>query len=255
MGNAVTFPLETLVFWTAGHAVRLNRLGSNTLFPEWKDLKRVSVFGDDCIISTEDTPEFITLCESIGFIVNEEKSFSGEHPFRESCGGDYLQGYDVRPYNVRSPHNLRKSSLEPWLYIVMNRLLSKYISYFGPRNYVYEKALWLEALKLFRENGLKLKLVPSDFPDDSGLKLRGDHERFLREYPFEVSRVLRGDHNTYMFLFMKFNYKEKHARHDHLRLAEWLKFPPSKKSEPQLYLPVRRKGGYVVAKGISTHLE
>jgi hypothetical protein len=254
MGNAVTFPLETLVFWTAGHAVRLNRLGSNTLFPEWKDLKRVSVFGDDCIVSTEDTHDFIELCESIGFIVNEEKSFSGENPFRESCGGDYHQGYDVRPYNVRSPHNLRLSSLEPWLYIVANRLLKKYIQYFGPRNYVYDKALWSEILRLFQENRLKLKLVPSDFPDDSGLKLSGDHERFTREYPFELSRVLKGDHCTYIFLFVKFNYKEKHARHDFLRYANWLKHPPGGVSDPQLYLPVRRKGGYVVAKGISTHL-
>jgi len=247
-------PLETLVFWTAGHAVRLNRLGSNTLFPEWKDLKRVSVFGDDCIVSSDDTREFIQLCESIGFIVNEEKSFSGDHPFRESCGGDYLQGYDVRPYNVRSPHSLAFSSCEPWLYIIANRLLKKYIQYFGPLAYVYDKALWHEIAKLFHENGLQLKLVPHDFPDDSGIKLCGDHERFIREYPFKLSRVLKGDHNTYVFLYCSFKYREKHARSDHLRLAEWLKFPPSRSSEPQLYLPVRRKGGYVVAKGISTHL-
>jgi len=254
MGNAVTFPLETLVFWTAGHAVRLRRLGGNSLFPEWEDLKRVSVFGDDCIVCTEDSHQFIELCEKLGFIVNRGKTFIGDIPFRESCGGDYLAGYDVRPYNVRPPHNSRHSSLEPWLYIIMNRLIKKYISYFGAVSYIYNRKLFTVMEELFREYGLKLKIVPHDFPDDAGLRLEGDHVRFLLCYRFNYDSIALGSHGTYLFRYLTFKYGKKRPRDDHIRYSMWLKKPTMSVRRPLKHTPIRRKGGYMVAKGLSTYL-
>jgi hypothetical protein len=43
-------------------------------------------------------------------VVNEEKSFS-KGPFRESCGSDYFEGHNVRPYFVRKSDDLTKPEL------------------------------------------------------------------------------------------------------------------------------------------------
>lgn len=89
MGNGYTFELETLIFWA------LTRACSNVVGEGDSD---VAVFGDD-IICEKRTAKLLTevVLPFCGFVVNQDKSFfSG--PFRESCGGDYLRGRNVRPY-------------------------------------------------------------------------------------------------------------------------------------------------------------
>lgn len=85
MGNGATFALETLIFFSACKAV-----GS----------KRCSVYGDDIIIEAELTCDLIKLLGFLGFVVNEDKSFTSG-PFRESCGGNYYAGCDITPFYVR----------------------------------------------------------------------------------------------------------------------------------------------------------
>jgi hypothetical protein len=249
MGNAVTFPLETLVFWSLAHATRLQ---GKTLscFPEWDDLLKCSVFGDDCIVPTDIADSFIEVCESVGFICNRDKTFTGGPGFRESCGGDYLHGYDVRPFSLKGPADNRRSSLEPWLYVVMNRIFPKYISYFGSRDYVYDRAFFKVIQRLFDEYGLDLKLVPYRFPDDSGLRWTKDIQRFVRCYPFRLSKVGVNQHGTYTFRFCRFNYRKDTVRVDDLHYATWLKRPGGERSP---WWEAKRKGGYVVAKGQSGH--
>jgi hypothetical protein len=174
MGNAVTFPLETLVFWSLAHSTRLQLEGTLSHFPEWEDRHLCSVFGDDCIVPSHMALDFIKVMESVGFICNEEKSFYADERFRESCGGDYLRGYDVRPFYLKSPSSNRMSALEPWLYIIGNRLISKYMLCFGKRNYVYDKELLRVLFGLFQKYNLEIKVVPMDFPDDAGLKISDD---------------------------------------------------------------------------------
>jgi hypothetical protein len=95
MGNGCTFTLETLVFGAACKA-----LGSE-LF---------SVYGDDICIEADLYDELVALLGYCGFVVNEEKSFS-KGPFRESCGSDYFEGHNVRPYFVRKSDDLTKPEL------------------------------------------------------------------------------------------------------------------------------------------------
>lgn len=87
MGNGYTFELESLIFLALARAVVQPR--------NWG---LIQVYGDDVILPVDDVLPYIQLCEELGFKVNEEKSFwNGK--FRESCGADYLQGWDVRgPY-------------------------------------------------------------------------------------------------------------------------------------------------------------
>lgn len=99
MGNAFTFPLQTLLFTcivTSCYRV----LGIKPLYSK-RSPKNFAVFGDDIIVR-EDAYHFVVDCLSLfGFSVNEEKSFNSGL-FRESCGGDYWQGHDIRGVYLKS---------------------------------------------------------------------------------------------------------------------------------------------------------
>lgn len=255
MGNATTFPLETLVFWSYAHAVLLTEnANNNSLFPKWEDLRKVSVFGDDCIVPTHSAIEFIDAMVGIGFIVNKEKSFYGEtEHFRESCGGDFLAGYNVRPYNLRAPRSRSKSSLEPWLYIIMNSLIEKYMSYFGELCYLYDKSVFRYLFSLFRKHNLLVKIVPAYFPDDAGLKISRDIERFSLCYDFRLSRIKVDVHGSVQFNYLHFRYRKKVSNDPYIRYCEWLRKPIADLREPQHSHSLRRIGGYVVSKHITGH--
>lgn len=92
MGNGYTFELESLIFFgiCAGVCEALS-------IP----LKNVSVYGDDLIIPTEAYPLLREVLSHCGFVVNSDKSFC-DGPFRESCGADYLYGFDIRPFYLKT---------------------------------------------------------------------------------------------------------------------------------------------------------
>ena len=277
MGNAVTFPLETLVFWTFAHAVRLTKKKhTNTLFSSHDEWGSVSVFGDDCIVPSDMAVDYITALEGVGFMVNDEKSFYGTEQFRESCGVDYQAGYNVRPFYLKAPTSTKLSALEPWLYIVGNSFIQKYRSYFGELTYIYDKELFKLITWLFRKHDLKLKVVPTDYPDDSGLKISDDLERFRLSYWVSFSPIYENYHGQVAFNFLRYVYTERSPKQDGLRYAEWLKRPRVSATisvktridadfDARIQSPVsssvldggdpwnkrRRIGGYVVAKGLS----
>jgi len=90
MGNGFTFPLESLIFWALATSVQ----------PQ-SDAATVSVYGDDIVVDVGVVDLVKDLLVACGFSVNLEKSYwSG--PFRESCGGDYFLGIDIRPVYVKS---------------------------------------------------------------------------------------------------------------------------------------------------------
>ncbi len=267
MGNAVTFPLETLVFWTLAHACRLQLAGTNSCFPEWEDLLSVSVFGDDCIVPSDMAGLFIEIATSVGFIINDEKSFYGTESFRESCGGDYLCGCDVRPFYLKAPTSEKKSALEPWLYIIGNRILERYILYFGDRNYIYDREFFRTLFFLFEKYNLRVKIVPDDFPDDAGLKISQDLGRFYVNYRPNLERISVNEHGVCSFLYCSFRYWKRRDRFGDLRYWNWLKTRPrpetarnlsylrtlSQANSFQRQYSLRKRGGYIVARGETAH--
>lgn len=100
MGNGFTFELETLVFLGLILAVG-SVTGHKLVIGE-----NVFVYGDDIICPTEISKDVISLLSFSGLSVNARKTFV-DGPFRESCGGDYFEGVDVRP------HYLEESPNEP----------------------------------------------------------------------------------------------------------------------------------------------
>lgn len=91
MGSALCFPIETLIFAAVCELVT----------QEFRVDHKYSVYGDDIIVPTQCVESVIRVLTSLGFRVNLEKSF--HHTtcwFRESCGGEYCDGYDVTPMRV-----------------------------------------------------------------------------------------------------------------------------------------------------------
>lgn len=95
MGNATTFPVQALVFWSICVATMEARG-----FHQPADCH---VFGDDLIIPTEMVPYCIDSLESFGLVVNREKSFY-RGAFRESCGTDAYKGVDVTPVRWKTTY-------------------------------------------------------------------------------------------------------------------------------------------------------
>jgi len=96
MGSALCFPFEAMVFLT------LILLGIerelNTRFTSISDINqyrgRVRVYGDDLIVPIDNVESVIRTLELFGARVGLDKSFWIGR-FRESCGREYYNGYDV----------------------------------------------------------------------------------------------------------------------------------------------------------------
>ena len=122
MGNAYTFELESIIFYALALAVcdSLDLFGKPIfdrgllLIREWP----VSVYGDDIIVPTDAVQLLYETLNWCGFEVNTEKSFSTGN-FRESCGADWLFGFDVRPWYLRTEMSERS------LFIAHNFFLRK----------------------------------------------------------------------------------------------------------------------------------
>lgn len=124
MGAGHTFPLQTILFYSLAEATRVLL----------KCPGMCSVYGDDIILPTSISRQFIILMTSLGFSINSSKSFfdspDPERPshtfFRESCGGDFKGGIDVRPYmpecDLQSIPGVPRNEYAAWCYKIYNGL-------------------------------------------------------------------------------------------------------------------------------------
>lgn len=111
MGNALTFPVQSICFAAISMAAILDSEGSS---PSYWNLRRASrhirVFGDDIIVSRKYAHQVVNWLHDFGLQVNVKKSFL-EGNFKESCGVDAFRGIDVTPHYIK--HRPDESSTEP----------------------------------------------------------------------------------------------------------------------------------------------
>lgn len=102
MGSACTFPVQSIVFATLSVA---SVLIARRLPVSAKNIamaaEEVLVFGDDIVIPGDSDQVLRGILGTFGLKVNHSKSF-GTGMFRESCGTDAYNGYDVSAIYVRS---------------------------------------------------------------------------------------------------------------------------------------------------------
>lgn len=96
MGNATTFPVQSLVFWAlcvAAHEVLGLHRASD-----------VYVFGDDIVVPNENAEIIKSMLSDFGLVVNQGKSFI-YGLFRESCGMDAFNGVNVTPTRWKTTYD------------------------------------------------------------------------------------------------------------------------------------------------------
>lgn len=121
MGNGFTFPLETILF---SAVIR-------TCVPA-RDWCVCTAYGDDMIVPQQYAPQVVECLEYLGFKINSKKScLAGT--FFESCGTDWFQGQNVRPFYLHKepgsgiPYALQAAnSLRAWCIRVYGSLPAKF---------------------------------------------------------------------------------------------------------------------------------
>lgn len=101
MGNALTFPIQSITFALLAICGVLCCEGRR---PSFGNVKRaamnVRVYGDDIIVRTEHSIQVCEWLTSFGLKVNQKKSFLRGN-FKESCGVDAYKGINVTPLYLR----------------------------------------------------------------------------------------------------------------------------------------------------------
>lgn len=159
MGNAFTFPLQTILFASLVYGA-YRSLGIPLKRPKQHTDGNFAVFGDDIIVVKE---AYNLVCELLmvtGFSVNVNKSFN-EGFFRESCGRDFFQGYDVRSVYLK---RLRDASD---CYSAINRL----------NRWSASHCVALPRTVSFLQRLCRYLPVPFDEDDSAGIKVP---QRLLR---------------------------------------------------------------------------
>lgn len=137
MGSALCFPVEAMVFTTIifmSIAEERNTSVSQLDLSDW--VGKVRVYGDDLIVPVEYVHRVIANLEAFGLKVNTTKSFwTGK--FRESCGKEYYNGFDVSIVKLRA------------LFPTSRKHVSELVSLVSFRNQLYKAGLhdttdWLD---------------------------------------------------------------------------------------------------------------
>jgi hypothetical protein len=166
MGSGHTFPLQTLLFYSIVKAV-VELMGSRS---------KVDVYGDDIIFASQYSYYVVAVLRNLGFSINQDKSFF-DGPFRESCGGDYHTGVDVRPFmpeHVCGKHTAYEYT--EFLHKLINGLLSRWTYEEVPTacDLIYNEIIMLWG---------NLCPVPCSETDTSGVKFIPDKYRSLVRKP------------------------------------------------------------------------
>jgi len=173
MGNAFTFPLQTLLFSSLVYgAYRVKSIKLER--PSRRSLGNFAVYGDDIIVKQEAYDLTVRLLSLCGFSVNVDKSFNSGL-FRESCGHDYYDGHNVRGVYIKSLKD------DGDRYSAINRL-NVWSAKWG---------INLNATVSFLMSGMRLMPVPWHEMDTAGVKVP---LRDLRKRP-------RRDRNTGAFIY------------------------------------------------------
>ena len=158
MGSAVCFPVESMYFFTAViSAMHYNDGKRPSVRSVERYAKQVYVYGDDLIVPVDYAACVCEWFQTIGLKVNTNKSFwTGK--FRESCGGDYYDGVDVKPIYYRRLLEADRPSAKA---IVSN------VSFI---NQLYQAGLWKSSFSLRKQLERSIrKTLPYTSKDNGGL--------------------------------------------------------------------------------------
>lgn len=177
MGSAVTFPVQSIIFYGLAVSAMLIRMRWSPTIDNIRLMGReVLVFGDDMIIPKDSGQVLEKLLTFFKFKVNSDKTFrTGK--FRESCGTDAYDGVNVTPSYLRKFPEKRKPASIISAVDTHNNLLLR--GMFMCADYVKSRVPVQGIATVAVESGaFGFKTLGEVFID--GAKLR--YDRFLQKY-------------------------------------------------------------------------
>ena len=215
MGIGFTFPLQTLLFYAI--------IKSCCALLKIDGL--ISVYGDDLIYPRKIHCYVKSVLTDIGMLLNKDKTYVESH-FRESCGGDYYHGVDVRPFQPEGQAQyLTAKEYEAWLYQLCNGLFARWDPAELP---ITARFLRLEILRV----SLLVKQVPNSFPDYSGWRVdTPDTSPFSGMTPILVR--FRNGTREFVIPHLRRTAKRRYVSFEDAYLYDWLRVASNKESEEE----------------------
>jgi len=180
MGSALCFPIEAMTFLVVIFLGIQNELRTSLDRRMIKSfVGKVRVYGDDIVVPAEYAPAVVDSLESFGFRVNQSKSFwNGK--FRESCGKEYYDRFDVSIVKVRRMFPSRRQDAQ------------EVISLVSLRNQLW-KAGWFDTVEWLDSyiRGIiqKFPIVSESSPVLGRLSFASDDEAEVRNSPTQIPLV------------------------------------------------------------------
>lgn len=214
MGNGFIFELQSLIYAGLAHAVTRLKGGREC---------DIAVYGDDIVVSTCCAVPLMDLMIHLGMEPNYEKSYWGEHPFRESCGEHFFAGRCVTPFYVKQPlEGLR----------ALFRAVNGLCAWQDRTGLNLSSAIKLLVKRIPKKDRL---VVPSTYSVDSGL-------HYLVSGCTLPKRCVNA-HGDPRIAFQVLTDKVQDIRdrlEDWVVYREWLRSPPSTLIEEELWMKVYR---------------
>jgi hypothetical protein len=166
MGSALCFPVEAMYFYTICIAARLRIHNLPvTAYNIYQMSRQIYVYGDDIIVPTDEADIVIETLHKYCCKVNTTKSFwSGK--FRESCGMDAYDGYEVTPTYLRNVHP------DNW------QNASEVVSTVAACNQFYKRGYWQTADYLRKVVERVIGKLPITLETSPGLGLHSYQRRY-----------------------------------------------------------------------------
>lgn len=157
MGSALCFPIEAMYFYTICVIAILDQKKLPVSFANLYEIcQTIYVYGDDLIVPTDQAITVLDYLQKYNCKVNSAKTFVSGN-FRESCGVDAFNGYEVTPTYVRydRPKNRHQAS--------------EIISWVATANSFYKKGFWSTASFMFSKLEDLIGRLPYVGDDSEGL--------------------------------------------------------------------------------------
>ena len=106
MGNALTFPIQSVCFAVVCIAAILSSEGVNPTYRRvLRAARRLRIYGDDIIVESQYAHQCVDWLQSAGLRVNTKKSFLTGY-FKESCGLEAYKGTVITPSYIKDRPDL-----------------------------------------------------------------------------------------------------------------------------------------------------
>jgi len=220
MGSAVTFPVQTLLYTFCAYAAILtdrnmsvNRRNLMVVADE------VQVYGDDIIMPSSSVATLDMLLTLLELKVNVEKTFTAG-PFRESCGMDSYQGYDVTPCYIRTDcPSVKGENLQSWIDVSNN---------------AYRKGLWslaagmIELLPLNFQRKLYVHNTEQPFMSLLSFSTTLLHPWLGNQISIRRERLKENDYQRWVIPCIRETSQSEKSKRDHIHsLLQWFIEDPS----------------------------